>query len=315
MKIVHVSQTPVAGAAAYLTHALRKFSNHEVIYISSSKGNYGNGRKFPSPDILGIDNPLAIGALEVADIIHLHNIRPTPAKGSTFQVLKDKPLIFQYHTPRMQRPSQISSKDQLWCCVAQLHMIGYPEAIPVPNVLPLSSPQYHDPPISTLSNNETLNLLWTPSNIAPYRTSQNDHSKGVPEAQAKLRSITGVHLEVHTNTPIDKLLPLKARAHIGVDDIVTGGYHRSALEFMALATPTICKVREEVMNWLTEWGNGEPPPFINIGLDDFVITILALKEDTDKLYFIAQRSREWMLKNWNEERTIQPYLKMYEEVA
>lgn len=312
MKVVHVSISPVAGSAAYLVKAINEHSAIDAVLVSNSNGSYGDGRIFPKPDILNINSEAGNQAILEADIVHFHNIQPVHGYATKWT---DKPLVFQYHTPGWSQPNQVSKKAQRWCCVAQLHMVNYSDAIPVPNVLPMSSPLYAEVlPYEDRASNGRLEALWTPSNRNAYAGDPTSHSKGVPEAEDHIRGMDGVGFNVVLGQPIDKLVGLKKEARLGIDDIVTGGYHRSTLEFLAVGTPVICKLHPKCKEWLTSWGNGEGPPIIESDLSAIAETLGYFKDHEDELIGISRASRLWMEKNWVESRTLEPYLVMYEEL-
>lgn len=315
MRIAQLSRTPIAGIPAQLSLLINRHTSIESICLSDSMGDYPDGRQFDRPTHLGIDNNLE--EISKCDVIHLHNFQRVENKELR-DILRTKPVVVQYHSPDLSPPNKFTDKKQRWCTLAQRYIIDYPDAIPVPNIVSVSD--YSNIPIikEKFDISKRLNVYWSPSNIANYFVDGgrvNNSAKGYAEAKDLIESVGNINFELIMGVPINDLMSKKQDAHLAIDDLVTGGYHRNTLEYLLLGVPVICKLAPVVEQWLIQWGDGERPPIININDYKQIKTVLDYySKNVDKLYDVAIQSRDWMNFYWNESRMLQPYLRMYREV-
>jgi hypothetical protein len=316
MRIGHISPTPIAGIPALLSNLINKYSNHESICLSDSNGDYPDGRQFDTPTHFGIESNA--DKLEDCDVIHIHNMYPIGYESKLDKIVKNKPVVIQYHSPYLSEPRKVTNKKQAWCCLAQRYILEYPKAIPVPNIVSVSQYKYVSINEEKYLNPDNLKVFWSPSTTDKYHLQDNstdNHAKGYAESITLLENLHGVNFQLIMGMPINDLMVKKAEAHIGIDDVVTGGYHKNTLEYMLLGVPVICKLLPAVENWLTAWADGERPPIINIqDYNQLPRVISYYNNNRDKLYSLAKDSKDWMLYHWRESKILAPYFKLYREV-
>ena len=96
-----------------------------------------------------------------------------------------------------------------------------------------------------------------------------------------------------------KNLELKQHAHILIDDVVTGNWHRTSLEGMCFG----CAVLNKVMK----------SPFVYATINTLEERLLWLIDNPTILNDFQERSRLWVLQHWHAMDMVKEYTKVYEE--
>jgi hypothetical protein len=129
-------------------------------------------------------------------------------------------------------------------------------------------------------------------------------SKGYPQTIEILEEVerrdSRVELVVIDGVRHDMALRLKARCDIFIDEVVTGSYHRNALEALAMGIPTISMVDPEVLGVVEKvTGCRDWFPFLHSKLDTLEEDLLgfAKRPEGDRLK-MGEDARAWMLRYW-----------------
>ena len=242
MKIIHLSNTPLSNSPANLAQ-IQNDAGHEAIVLLNQQSN--KNKVFVGGTLWSTYSAEELEALFTeADIIHMHNFAWSQmifaCHPHLIGIAKSKKCLIQYHSPR---DSHESFEDTISnpffkgrrAVVAQYQVRQYPEAeFIVPNVLPLHDDVFK--PVERDWNNQVIS--FAPSNV----NLRGWDDKGYSQVQPILWRIAQQHraiTEVIVNTPYEETLIRKKWATIGMEELVTGSYHLSMLEYMAMGCATL----------------------------------------------------------------------------
>jgi len=316
LQIVHFSTTRLAGAPIRLVRALQAHTEHEVRLVDLERSDqYGH-------DLVFSERPGEVVELcERADVIHLHNYLDygsTAFRPIDFAALRDRGKRFVRHfhsTPEtVAARMRTTASDVLACPIPSLVINGYPEryyprARVVRNVVPQDEPPYRP-------GEEWGPIVFTPS-LPTSAWTQRWNTKGAPETVALLRRVaraTGCRVEVVEGRPLADVLEAKRRALAVVDDLVTGSFHLSGLEGLAVARPVLCHLDGRTRFVLAELTGSSTSPFVDVRLEeaeDVLVHLVRTPEDAREL---GRESREWLERNWADRSLALEYAALYEQL-
>ena len=288
MIIAHVCQTPIAGAAWAWAEAFRE-AGYDSFSVAAR--GYRDGRRYPSDE----DWPAsqrAIRRIQAADVIFCH--QGDPYKYPWYP--RRKPTVLIYHGP----PGEVCRAGDRdgwpWAVVGQYQTRLYSSCRPVPNLIPLKNPLYQPGSKET----DCVRLAYSPSNTD--KTGWNDKGYG-PTVKAILKTVEAsgygtmppVEADIVTATDLADCLRRKSAAHIVIDECVTGSYHRSSMEGLAIGAVVVnnadalCRMNVRIMT-----GNCNPP-FVRTQLADLAETLSLLAgKGPRELARLGTENRRWM---------------------
>ena len=315
ISIVHLATDAIAGMPYRLVNILQNHTSFNVRLVETKQRE-----AYPQDLVFGKDKDIALELIKKADIIHFHNNIDLESKAFStinFKELKKKGTRFvrQFHSV----PSTIARK--MNCSVESVLsdpipsiVIGqfqeryYPNALVVPNSIPINDPLYM--PFDGELNSD---ILFTPSKkISAWSDRWN--TKGMPETMRMLKNIeklTGCKTKVVTNSPLHKVLYEKQRSYMVIEEMITGSYHLSGLEGLSMGKPTLCyldKRTEFVMKYLS---GSDTIPFINTMMEHSHEVLQYLLSDRNTGKEIGLASRKWMEFYWSEEALVPHFVEMY----
>lgn len=247
MKILHLSNTPLSNSPQNLV-TIQRAAGHEAELLLAQAHNTNNvlvgGQLWPR---LQADQITYL--FEKAAVIHMHNFswrQEIFAKHPhLIDICKKKRCLIQYHSPRRSRENfEDTLTDPFFkkrkAVIAQYHVREYPEAeYVVPNVLPI-----YDPIHTPIKNKPHL-----PLPIVSYAASNTNlkgwDDKGFDFTTDAIRSLERRHLaqgEIITGLPHKETLERKRWADVGIEEVATGSYHMSFLEYMSVGAATVCNL-------------------------------------------------------------------------
>lgn len=307
--VLQLAWSPVAGAAYELHSAINDFPDLGwKSDLLQGRYDYNDGRKFGEGETIeeakknGTFNDMVKGA----DAFILHNNGPMSPpqcrEGEGFIPSDGRPILWIHHSPYWWfTPTSwgLIKKFRLatW---AGLHSIEFRQAVNLPfNALPqvLNWPKWC-PEMPAKNWNEKPRVTFSPSTKG---FPDSRHTKGytlIHEVCEKLQDEGLIEYEEILGIPHRFCIARKALAHIGIDEVVTGGYHKSMLEGMvcgqAVVTGMADAVREEVFREI-----GEVVPFSGMRT-----TASRFAEDIRSLVAeltpgIGQDARSWVEKYWH----------------
>jgi hypothetical protein len=307
MKIIHLSNTPLSNSPSNLAQ-IQRDAGHDSTLLLHRQSNMN--KVFVGGDVWTGMDPEAIAAnLSSADIIHFHNFAFEQELFIRHPELADicrkKPCLIQYHSPRNTSENFDTTINDTFfkgrkAVIAQFHVRQYPEAeFVVPNVIPIFDNRFR--PLASRPDNFPPRVSFAPSNV----NLRGWEDKGFELTRAllnKLERVGIIQTDIITNTPYEETLVRKKWSDIGFEEIVTGSYHMSYLEYMSFGVATFCS-----MDSLTEAAMArivgedavrELPSFQ-------VVPEIAERELVELLRTPAaigergKKSRAWMEKHWN----------------
>ena len=270
MKVAIVSRTPLAAAPWELFKNLRRYTKLDVRLINGNI-SYPDGRKFPHDLLMHGSNGEAGAALKGADVWHINNylMRELPP------LRNGQPVLAQFHSlPRL------GNWEMLWK-YASIRQPLHEKEYKIPGLPNLIDPDEYYPQRRT----GKVKIAFAPTTRLPVG---QPNSKGYHEVRAVLNQVAGerdVEIVWIEGRPYEENLRMKRTAHILIDDVVTGNWHRTSLEG--------CCFGCAVMNATTRL------PFVYATLATLKDRLLWLIDDPVTMRDFQERARMWVLKNWH----------------
>jgi hypothetical protein len=312
LRIVSYATTPVAGVPAVLARCIEHATAHTAHCVWAG-GSYGNGVAFEGGISWSKRPDEALAILEAADVVILHNGKIAPAHRA---LLRRKQVVTMAH-------------NYGWNVEMQHVRAGYPGVVVgqyqatlpefagwgiVPNPVPLWEPEF-----GVGDKSGIVHIAYTPSGRHeryPPGHRLYWHGKGFETTMAVLQRLArqaGVCIETtaHAQVSHAQALAMKRRAHIVIDECVTGSYHRNSLEGLAAGAVVINGVGllpgvEQVLRHLAP--DSTRLPFVFSTLDTLERTLLELIErGPAELATMGRRNREWMERHWGFEQQWQRF--------
>jgi Methyltransferase domain/N-terminal domain of galactosyltransferase len=303
LRIVSYATTPVAGVPALLARCIDAATEHSAQCVWAG-GSYGNGVVFAGGVSWGRKPREAIGMLEAADMVIVHNGKVDPAHAS---VLQGKPLVTMAHNYGWNVDMQHVRRGMPGLVVGQ-YQATLPEFAGwrvVPNPLPLWECDHR---LATKS--QRITIAYTPSGRHEcYPTGHRLywHGKGYDTTMRvldRLARSASVQLETTAGGQVthERALQMKQRAHIVIDECVTGSYHRNSLEGLAAGAVVVngVGILPGVERVLADCAPGsERSPFVFSRLDTLEDVLQRLIEQgPEALASQGRAGREWMERHW-----------------
>ncbi len=321
MKIAHLSLTPLAGAPIRIVRAINNYSDIRARLINLNPFAYGT-RTYDEDINFNLQKQEALDFLAEADLVHLHhwmNLKDNP-----FGIdLSNKKVIRHFHSePRFiekvwgVNPSAIDEDLCPKLVVAQFQERFYPTARPVPNIIDLAK-------IEKIYRTDTSPLTDDYQTVMFAPTSRESHlvdrwnTKGFEETIRLMKAIeakSNLRLVVYENVPNDEILVHRKRADFVIDEIVTGSYHLSSLESLALGKPTFAFLDSRVASLLSSLTSSYSLPWLNVNRQTFEEILLDLANNRELARQVGEYSRYWIKKYWAEKNLTQHYVTAYQDV-
>jgi hypothetical protein len=314
MNVLHLSDTSLSGSPVRISKLLNRYSEKTVSrqIVWQEKVGYRSFEMDMFGPILPMEE-LRFWIYEWPDVIHYHN---RYARQMVFQKLRDTPpkipSVIQIHSPRREDEyfeDEARSGIPL-AIVAQYHPREWPElSFVVPNVVDIFDPTYigrQDPeaskPMVSFAPSNSNMKLW--------------NNKGYAETHPVLQDLKRhglIHYNLVTQQPHNITMAMKRDAHIGIDEIVTGSYHMSSLEYLALGAVCFAKLDEQCERVLKDltgsanlpWTHAEPK-----SLKRIITEIVRSKSWREK----GSEARAWMETFWSPEVLVKHYEDMYSKL-
>jgi hypothetical protein len=109
-------------------------------------------------------------------------------------------------------------------------------------------------------------------------------------------------------------MALKKQAHLGVDEITTGSYHLSALEYASLGVPCFANTDSLTDKVVKDLTGCLEVPWIKASHDSFETILRGLIRNKEHLLDAGVKTREWMISNWSPDKLKPHYTSMYEKL-
>lgn len=304
MRIVHVSRTPCAGAIEALSSAIRDYTEHDSRVING--GGKVNNLHFPE-DVTWASTEV-FPLLSRADVIVCHqNVDHKTAPVRDFlDGDKDKRVVGFYHSHPDACNPNLAKADFPHFCVAQYQALLWEKATPVRNVIRFERADW---PERVDRDDGKFWIGYAPT----FRQSQKGeekgslkwhHSKGydvtMPVLQAIDKKYEHVEVMLFEGIRYESCIQGKAMCDVLIDEVVTGSYHRSTLEGLALGIPTIANISPKVHGVIVKVAGANDVPVIHATADTLEEQLAWLVEmDPVKRRRIGNQARDWMVRHWH----------------
>jgi hypothetical protein len=303
LSIVSYATTPVAGVPSILARCIDHATPHRARCVWATSA-YGNGVAFRS-DVEWRSRPEEARALlAAADLAIVHNGRIDPAHRG---LLAGKPVLVMAHNYgwNVDLEAVRGGAGRLVVGQYQATLPEFAGWTPVPNPVPLWEREF-----SPGAKAREITLCYTPSGRHESYAEGHRlhwHSKGyrtTMQVLARLAERWPIRLEVIGSRQVThaQSLAMKRRAHIVIDECVTGSYHRNSLEGLAAGCLVVngLGIRPQVEEALRVCApRSEAPPFVRARLatlEQVLEELIRLGEP--ELRARGAANRAWMDEHW-----------------
>lgn len=306
LRVVSYATTPVAGVPHVLTRCIEARTPHHAHTVWPRAG-YGNGVEFGG-GIETIRNAAAgRQALEAADVVILHNGFVAPADRA---LMETKPTLTLAHNYKWNVDDRFVRKGAPGLVVAQ-YQAALPEFdgwLPVPQPMPLWEADFQPQP-----KGEVITIAYTPSGkheSYPRSHRLYWHGKGYETTLRVLDRLSRRHdirVETIRGAQVSHAasLAMKRRAHIVIDECVTGSYHRNSLEGLAAGAVVVNGLGlvpdiTDVLRRCLHLPEADMPPFVPASLETLERVLDGLiAEGPQALAQKGLAGRQWLEQHWN----------------
>jgi len=309
-KILHLSDTTLSGSPIRICNLINSQSVHQARHIVWKRRVFE--RVFPV-DMVGeemTNEELYYWVHEWADVLHFHNRWKRQEIIKKVGLPKRKKGVIQIHSPRFEEGHQEEVDSGLpLAIIAQYHVREWPELrYIVPNVVDINQVK----PVFKPSRNIPL-VCYAPS--SPNGRGWNNKSYNtVHPILKKLQMIEGKILYDRViSKPFDECMAHKMVADIGIDEVSTGSYHLSSLEYLAMGVCTIGKIDPLCEKVIKDLTGCKTLPWYQSSEETFSTDFnrLVASHEYKKHGDLA---RAWMEKFWTARFLCDKYINMYKDL-
>lgn len=304
LKIVSYATTPVAGVPAVLARCINGQTTHAARCVWA-QSSYGNGVAFEG-DVEWTNAPQQAEAeLADADVVIVHNGKVDARHRS---LLAGKAVLTMAHNYMWNVDEGFVRRGFPGVVVGQYQatLPEFKDWSVVPNPLPLWEEAFRP-----AEKGRDITICYTPS--GKHESFPPDHrlywhAKGYEttmRALERLASRFSLRLEVIRDSQVShaESLAMKRRAHIVIDECVTGSYHRNSLEGLAAGCVVVNgvgllpAVRQTFQLCA---GAGANDPFVFARLEELESVLEGLvAQGAEALAAKGLDNRRWVKENWD----------------
>jgi hypothetical protein len=327
IKVIHFSKTMLAGAPIRLVKALNKYSNYNVRLIDLNKCSMYDQdlvwNKYHQDIMYDNSKKKMYQLAQDADIIHLHNYIDLDSNEfapiSFRDLLKNgKKIIRHFHT----NPSTLAEVNKIplskildnsipSLVIAQFQERYYLNSMVVPNISGMNDMILNPSPAEN-----KWDIFYSPSSESSGWSTRWD-TKGSIETKEILRNLKRklkCSVLYTSNRPLKVVLAEKAKSTIVIDELITGSYHLSSLEGIALGKTTLAFLDDRTQYVLRQISGSSVCPFINVRLENAEELIRYLLTHPDQIKEIGLASRNWFDNYWTNEKMIKHFVDVYDKL-
>ena len=262
-----------------------------------------------------------------ADIIHFHHYFDFFSQhnkfGIDFQDIAKASVRYtlQWHTApdliarfngiSVQQLHDLSIQQSV---VAQFHESLYPNAYP----LPLIVGEYVDTTSAsaTFKQAEKPDIFFSPSvsNSAYFHRWATKGKYEVEKILRKGRKSGHWDYTLVQGVSFHECINLRNKADIVIDDIVTGGFHTTALESLSQGKVVLSYLDHRTIVSLTQLTGTHDIPIVNVRYTEAFAVLKALAADTKLRQQIAEYSLDYFRNYYADEIMIKKYVTFYEQM-
>lgn len=328
MYVLHMSRTALAGVAYKYATFFKKYGHIETrSAFSIPTTSFPEDIRVPfhreqSPTYknvkLKIPNecPELIEEIKKADIIHIHNSPPLAYHSPTWELMREKPIVLQLHSPPgiSDHGFKVVSghlKISKLLVIAQYQAVElkYDNMIVMRNIVDIN----HEMLRPIIIKNSPPIITYTPTNIKKKEKAGWAY-KSVKEVMPVLESMGKNNMckfvYFHGKSWLESL-KLRQQANVHIDEISSGSYHLGSLEALSQGTVTVAHIADWMEKVIKEKTGCDWLPWVEAGPRNFQLVITSLVKDQDKLLERQHQSRKWMEQYWSPEKILNDYMGVY----
>lgn len=323
IKVVHITENPIAGAPMNLCAVLNKYQGTEVSCRHIAQSDRNDNRIFRSDIIIdAVPYELLRNTLLEADVLHFHNFyrnqhlfRKYP---DLWKIAMTKKKVWQVHSQRdtvwVDLEEGLRDKTAKHLVIGQYHPRQWPECQVVPNVIDIFDPNLM-PDFSV--KNEIPRVVFSPSRIGLKGWDNKGYYETLPALQELVdrRQITA---EIIFNQTHEVCLQKRKKADIAIDEIVTGSYHLCSLESLSAGLVTIAGLDEVQIRTLKDLTGASELPWV-VAKPESIRQVLSdmtspANIQNGALQAVKQLSRQWMEKYWHPVIMAHKFVEVYKSL-
>lgn len=320
--VVHLAETPLAGAPIRIVNALNLYTNYEARLINFNPQCYGS-RTYPEDINWQNENQAgeAMRLINDADIFHVHHPIKVNSIHNVFklkftEVNPNAKFLFQFGSnknhfdkDKIEYIDNMHFGKSVIIHCAERDYMGYSN---LPNII-----NCYDKILSPLdTSNELPVVFYSPS--SPYGVAEKRwNSKGKREVLKMLRKIQRkVDFEICLveSVPYEECMELKRKSDIVIDDITTGSFHLTSLEGLSMGKPTVSYLDSRTVSVLTSFTGSRDLPFVNVRIKELAPVLIELLNDPSLRRAVGGYSRRWIEEYYSPEINVRHYEKLYERI-
>ena len=316
MNVLHLSDTQLSGSPIRIVEVLNKYTPVKARHITWSVGSKDRPWRRYRADLVGsvMQKDELLAHLEWADVVHYHN---RWKRQSIFQHLgiepPKKPGVIQIHSPRESEDFSEETKSGLPIAViAQYHprqWVGEMRYL-LPNVVDITHPEFVRT-VPPLRNAPVLS--YAPSSWNGKGWDDKSYRDIAPGLK-RMHLAHEIYFQLIIAQPYEKVIEMKRNADIGIDEVSTGSYHLSSLEFLAMGIPCFANIDKMTFDTIKQMTGCERLPWIVANKGTFRHTLDKIIRDKS-WQDLGAESLAWMKKYWAPELLAKHYTDMYGELA
>jgi hypothetical protein len=312
MRILHLSDTTLSGSPIRIAKLFNTHTKHEARHMVWEPVIVK--RVFETDLISSMMSQNEIeNWLDWADVLHFHNRWRRQMVFKRYNLgPPSKPSVIQMHSPR----SSENFRDELGsgvplAAVAQYQVREWPEAsFVVPNVVDITDPVYQG--VKPLYERRMPLVSYSPSNFNARGRNDKGYGKLAPVLK-KLKLSGDITYQLIVNQPHGVAMSMKKTADIGIDEVTTGSYHLSSLEYLSMGIACFARLDQETIQVVQKLTGCDSVPWVFANESNFQKQLMLLVNERSWAE-IGARSRNWMERYWNPELLIGHYERMYNEL-
>lgn len=312
MKVLHLSDTQLSGSPIRIVDLLNAHSDIEARHIVWDPHHAFRSFKL---DMVGVTlrRDELQSWLDWADVIHYHNRwKRQKIFGALNAAPPKKPSVIQMHSPRESEDFAEELASQLPIAViAQYHVRQWEKVLEyiVPNVVDITAPEYTRdlPPMRTMPV-----VSYAPSNWNAKGWDCKSYHIVAPALKRLLKS-GYVYPQIITNMAHQRTMLLKRGADIGVDEVSTGSYHLSSLEYLSLSIPCFANIDVQTAKVLKDLTGSDTLPWLIANQTSFQNKLMKVVRDKN-WQELGTAARDWMEKFWSPDILVDHYKAMYDDL-
>jgi len=323
IKVVHYSNTPVAGSPFFTSRALNDYT---TIWSHTIQHKTGYGARTYPHGLLVRNNNLHMLAkvLEGADIVHCHNYLPT--RVGLMKAARRKPLVVQHHQypPSARLPTKLSDNVREAIIAQPAWVREYEQKQPdmeyvlLPNIIPIYDDRFCPHGWSARrvfmapEPHKKMHVAYAPS----ARNLGGLHDKGFDGTMRVLEKLAGkgvLTYDLIEKTPLWETLERKRLAHVVIDEVVTGNFHRASLESLSQGACVIANINDYARQFLRHYLDidDDQIPWVSTDMAGLEGTLVNLAENPLDVARLRVRSRRFMESHWNPSMMAERYERLY----